>query len=108
MTHFHDADFKKALSELAPEEKSNIEEMKFGEIKNRYGTQHPLHRHKLIEHLALRKAFARTWLFSKLPRSSKRRLKLLDSPTISRLVFLLKSLMERRAKGSCDDCSDLL
>ncbi|TVY81024.1 Uncharacterized protein LSUE1_G004365, partial [Lachnellula suecica] len=34
MTHFHDADFKKALIELSAENKSSIEGMKFGEITN--------------------------------------------------------------------------
>ncbi|CAG8956586.1 hypothetical protein HYFRA_00003975 [Hymenoscyphus fraxineus] len=34
MSHFHDAEVKKSLSELAPEEKGNIDGMKFGEIKN--------------------------------------------------------------------------
>jgi len=33
MIHFHDDDIKKALIELAPEEKASIEAMKFGEIK---------------------------------------------------------------------------
>jgi carbonic anhydrase len=33
MTHFHDDAIKKALIEVAPEEKARIEEMKFGEIK---------------------------------------------------------------------------
>jgi len=32
MTHFHDKDIKKALIEVAPEEKSSIEGMNFGEI----------------------------------------------------------------------------
>jgi carbonic anhydrase len=32
MTHFHDAEIKKALSELAPQEKESIEGSKFGEI----------------------------------------------------------------------------
>lgn len=35
MTHFHDADIKKALVEIAPQEKASIEASKFGEIKNR-------------------------------------------------------------------------
>jgi carbonic anhydrase len=35
MTHFHDDAIKKALIEIAPEEKTNIESMKFGEIKDR-------------------------------------------------------------------------
>ncbi|UKZ68818.1 uncharacterized protein TrAtP1_009837 [Trichoderma atroviride] len=34
MTHFHDADIKKALVEIAPQEKTSIEASKFGEIKN--------------------------------------------------------------------------
>jgi carbonic anhydrase len=33
MTHFHDADIKKALLEIAPEEKDVIEASKYGEIK---------------------------------------------------------------------------
>jgi carbonic anhydrase len=33
MTHFHDADIKKALIELAPDEKEAIEQAAFGEIK---------------------------------------------------------------------------
>jgi carbonic anhydrase len=33
MTHFHDDAIKKALIEVAPEEKASIEAMKFGEIK---------------------------------------------------------------------------
>jgi carbonic anhydrase len=32
MIHFHDSDIKKALIEVAPQEKANIEAMKFGEI----------------------------------------------------------------------------
>lgn len=32
MTHFHDDEIKKTLSELAPEEATSIEKMKFGEI----------------------------------------------------------------------------
>jgi hypothetical protein len=32
MSHYHDADYKKALIEIAPSEKASIEEMKFGEI----------------------------------------------------------------------------
>lgn len=32
MTHFHDSEIKKALVELAPEEKSSIEAAKYGEI----------------------------------------------------------------------------
>lgn len=32
MTHFHDSDIKKALLEIAPEEKSLIEDTKYGEI----------------------------------------------------------------------------
>jgi carbonic anhydrase len=32
MSHFHDADFKKALIELAPSEQESIGAMKFGEI----------------------------------------------------------------------------
>ncbi|KAF8852868.1 carbonic anhydrase [Acephala macrosclerotiorum] len=32
MTHFHDSEIKKALLELAPEEKSLIEDAKYGEI----------------------------------------------------------------------------
>ena len=35
MTHWHDTDFKKALLEIAPEEKVAIEGMKFVEIKDR-------------------------------------------------------------------------
>jgi carbonic anhydrase len=35
MTHFHDAEVKKALLEIAPAEKSLIDGMKFGEIKGR-------------------------------------------------------------------------
>ena len=35
MTHFHNADVRKALLEIAPEEKEALEVMKFGEIKNR-------------------------------------------------------------------------
>ena len=35
MTHFHDDAIKKALIEISPGEKLNIEKMKFGEIKNR-------------------------------------------------------------------------
>jgi carbonic anhydrase len=34
MTHFHDDDIKKALLEIAPEEKNSIESSQFGEIKN--------------------------------------------------------------------------
>jgi len=34
MTHFHDAEVKKALVEMAPSEKASIEDMKFGEIKD--------------------------------------------------------------------------
>ncbi|KAF2096246.1 carbonic anhydrase [Rhizodiscina lignyota] len=33
MTHFHDADIRKALIEVAPEEKETIDASKFGEIK---------------------------------------------------------------------------
>ncbi|KAH8601527.1 hypothetical protein B0O99DRAFT_588725 [Bisporella sp. PMI_857] len=33
LTHFHDEQIKAALTELAPDEKSSIEAMKFGEIK---------------------------------------------------------------------------
>lgn len=33
MSHFHDADIKAALGELAPEEKETIGGMEFGEIK---------------------------------------------------------------------------
>lgn len=32
MTHFHDDEIKKTLSDLAPEEESSIGSMKFGEI----------------------------------------------------------------------------
>jgi carbonic anhydrase len=32
MTHFHDSAIKKALIEIAPEEKDSIEASKFGEI----------------------------------------------------------------------------
>jgi carbonic anhydrase len=32
MTHFHDADIKKALLEVAPKEKTLIDSTKFGEI----------------------------------------------------------------------------
>lgn len=34
MTHFHDAEVKKALVEISPSEKASIENMKFGEIKD--------------------------------------------------------------------------
>ncbi|KAH8648753.1 carbonic anhydrase [Tricladium varicosporioides] len=34
MSHFHDSDIKKALLEIAPEAKTTIEAMKFGEIKD--------------------------------------------------------------------------
>lgn len=109
MTHFHDADFKKALTELAPEEKSAIEKMKFGEIKNRYVfSSFSLTTQANEASLASKKAFARTWPFSKLLRSSKRRLKLLDSRMISRLVFLPRSRMVRRAKASCDGFKDFV
>jgi carbonic anhydrase len=33
MTHFSDADIKKALVEISPDEKADIETWKFGEIK---------------------------------------------------------------------------
>lgn len=36
MTHFHDADIKKALLEIAPHEKESIEASKFGEITGRF------------------------------------------------------------------------
>lgn len=32
MTHYHDADVRKALAEIAPDAKESIEAMKFGEI----------------------------------------------------------------------------
>lgn len=32
MTHYHDADIKKALLEVSPESKDLIESLKFGEI----------------------------------------------------------------------------
>jgi hypothetical protein len=32
MTHFHNDEIKKTLTELAPDEKTSIEEMEFGEI----------------------------------------------------------------------------
>jgi hypothetical protein len=35
MSHFHDHTIKEALIELAPQEKSSIEAMKFGEITKR-------------------------------------------------------------------------
>jgi carbonic anhydrase len=35
MTHFHDSDIKKALLEIAPDERKLIEDTEFGEIKNR-------------------------------------------------------------------------
>jgi carbonic anhydrase len=34
MTHYHDADVKKALLEVNPEAKELIESLKFGEIAN--------------------------------------------------------------------------
>jgi carbonic anhydrase len=34
MTHYHDADVKKALLEFSPDAKTLIEESKFGEITN--------------------------------------------------------------------------
>jgi carbonic anhydrase len=34
MTHFHDAEVKKALVEISPSENASIENMRFGEIKD--------------------------------------------------------------------------
>lgn len=38
MTHYHDNDIRKALVEIAPEEKGRIEATSFGEIKGSYVT----------------------------------------------------------------------
>jgi hypothetical protein len=37
LTHYHDADIKQALLEIAPEDKERIEVARFGEIKVSYG-----------------------------------------------------------------------
>lgn len=79
MTHFHDDEIKKALSEIAPEEKSAIDEMKFGEILEYVASSYSclrsvstLYWHKTV----LKKVSERIWLFWELPHWSKRRLRL--------------------------------